>query len=143
MSEPINPDLLKYISECKKDGFEDYEIRIPLLEHGWELDAVQDAFEYLKKEEEKKLKKRVVENNKTIYVYKNSMTVHLDSEVFKIIEKRAKKNMLTPVEQVEDIIRRSCVNVKKASGETQDNVDDLFLRLFSRKSQGRPRKPAS
>ena len=42
-------------------------------------------------------------------------------------------------EQIEDIVRRSCVNAKKTS-ETQDNVDDLFLKLFSRKNTGRPRK---
>ena len=53
--------------------------------------------------------------------------------------KRAKKNMLTVPEQIEDIIRRSCVNTKKNS-EAQDNVDDAFLKLFSRKTSGRPRK---
>ena len=51
-----------------------------------------------------------------------------------MIEKRAKRNMLTVPEQIEDIVRRSCVNTKKNS-EVQDKVDDLFLKLFSRKGK--------
>ena len=129
-----NPEVVNFIIECRKRGFEDYEIRIELVEHGWPLNEVQAAFEEVKNEEEKKLKKKVVRENKTVYVYKNSMTVHLSEEVFKLIEKRARKNILTSEEQVEDIIRRSCVNTKKSSAEAADKVDDLFLKLFSRKS---------
>jgi uncharacterized protein Smg (DUF494 family) len=139
--EPINPELLEYISECRKLGYEDFQIRIPLLDHGWELHVIQEAFEFLKKEEEKKLKKKEVrKDSKTVYVYKNSYTIHLDSEVAKLIEKRAKKNMLKPEEQIEDIVRRSCVSLKKKDSEAIDNVDDIFLRLFSRKSAGRAKK---
>jgi O6-methylguanine-DNA--protein-cysteine methyltransferase len=134
----INSELLKYIAECREKGFEDYEIRIPLLENGWQLDEIQEAFDEIRKEEDKKLKVKQVKDNKTIYVYKNSMTIHLGTEVYGTIAKRAKKNMLTPEEQVEDIIRRSCVNTKK--NETADNVDDIFLKLFSRKNSGRPKK---
>lgn len=128
-----NAELVKFISECRAQGFEDYEARIALAEHGWPLNEIMAAFEEVKKEEDRKLKKKILRENKTVYVYKNSMTVHLDSEVLKIIEKRAKRNMLTAEEQVEDIIRRSCVNTKKKA-ETEDKVDDLFLKLFSRKS---------
>ena len=134
----INSELVKYIKECREKGFEDYQIRIPLLDNGWPLDEVERAFYEIKQQENKKLKKKQVKDNKIIYVYKNSMTVHLSEDVFKIIEKRARKNILTPEEQVEDIIRRSCVNTKKSS-EIQDNVDDIFLKLFSRKNTGRPR----
>jgi len=133
-----NPELVKFISECRARGFEDYEARISLVEHGWALDEIQAAFEEVRRVEEMKLKKKIVRENKTVYVYKNSMNVHLDSEVLKIIEKRAKKNILTAEEQVEDIIRRSCVSAKK-TGEVTDNVDDLFLKLFSRKTRGKPR----
>jgi hypothetical protein len=138
MPEP-NPELMKFIVECRKRGYEDYQIRIPLLENGWELNEVQAAFYELKLREDKKLKKKQTKENKVVYVYKNSMTIHLDEEVFKIIGKRAKKNMLTPEEQVEDIVRRSCVNTKKTT-EVTDNVDDLLLRMFSRKNTGRPRE---
>jgi hypothetical protein len=138
MPDSINPELLKYIIECRKLGFEDFEIRIPLLENGWELSVVQEAFDSIKKEEDKKLKTKKTSGQKTIYVYKNSMTIHLSESVFTTISKRAKRNMLTPEEQVEDIVRRSCVNTKK-SDEIKDNVDDIFLKLFSRKNNGRPK----
>ena len=135
----INQDLLKYIAECRKLGVEDYEIRIPLVENGWELSEIQEAFEEFKKQEERAKKKRVTSNNKVVYVYKNSMTIHLSEEVFTAVSKRARKNMLTPEEQVEDIVRRSCVNTKNKN-TVVDNVDDIFLKLFSRKNCGRIKK---
>jgi len=135
-----NPNLVNYIRECRDSGFEDYEIRIPLVENGWNLSDITRAFEAVKKEEEKRLKKKLVKDNKVTYVYKNTFTIHLDSEVVKIIEKRAKKNLLTPVEQIEDIVRRSCVCQKNKQTSAVDNVDDIFLKLFSRKNTGRPKK---
>ena len=127
-----NPKLIEFIQKARAMGYEDYNIRIPLLEKGWPLDEVQRAFMIIKEGEEKNKKKKEKLAGKVVYRYKNSLMIHLDSEVFKIVERRAKKNMLTAPEQVEDIIRRSCVNVKKNSA-TQDNVDDLLLKLFSRK----------
>ena len=144
MPLPITPELLEYIRACREKGFEDYAIRIPLLENGWQLDEIQRAFYQIKEEENRKLKKKeVTKDKKIVYVYKNTMTVHLDSDVMKIISRRAKKNMLTPQEQVEDIIRRSCVNTKKSGGVAADNVDDVFLKLFSRKTCGKPRADKS
>lgn len=134
-----NSELVKFILEARKRGFDDYQIRLPLLDNGWPLNEIQKAFYEIKLQEDKKLKKKGrVSGGKTIYVYKNTVTIHLDNEVLKMIEKRAKKNMLTVPEQIEDIIRRSCVNTKKNS-ELKDDVDDLFLKLFSRKRSGRPK----
>ena len=135
-----NSELIKFITEARARGYEDYQIRLPLLDNGWPLKDVEHAFYDIKLAEQKKLKKKEkTKSNKTVYVYKNSMTIHLDSEIDKQIAKRAKKNMLTSEEQVEDIIRRSCVNTKK-SAEVTDKVDDLFLKLFSRKTSGRTKK---
>lgn len=136
--DSANPELIKFILEARRRGFEDWQIREPLIRHGWNENEVESAFYEIKKQEDRNLKKKQTKDNKTIYVYKNSLTIHLDSEILKIIEKRAKKNMLTPKEQVEDIIRRSCASIKKTAG-VEDNVDDLFLKLFSRKRSGRPR----
>ncbi len=134
-----NPELIKFILEARRRGFDDWQIREPLLKHDWPENEVEKAFCEIRQEEEKKLKKKeTTKENKIVYVYKNSMTIHLDNEIMKIIEKRAKKNMLGAKEQVEDIVRRSCVNTKKNSA-IKDEVDDLFLKLFSRKSTGRPR----
>jgi hypothetical protein len=43
------------------------------------------------------------------------LTINLDDEELKVLNKRSKKNMLDLKEQVEDIIRRSCIrsNSKK------------------------------
>ncbi|MEK6885610.1 MAG: hypothetical protein AABX17_01435 [Nanoarchaeota archaeon] len=135
-----NSELIKFITEARARGFEDYQIRLPLLDKGWPLKDVERAFYEIKLQGQKKLKKKQKSDGKVVYVYKNSMTIHLDNEVMKMIEKRAKKNMLTSVEQVEDIVRRSCVNTKKNNAEVQDKVDDLFLKLFSRKGCGKDKK---
>ena len=37
------------------------------------------------------------------------ITINIDDEEKKILDKRAKKNLLNLREQIEDIIRRSCV----------------------------------
>ena len=133
--EQANPDLIKYILECRARGFEDWQIRSTLDYHGWKEEDIEAGFEALKKEEEKKLKKKEKRNNKIIYVYKNTITIHLSEDIYNAVAKRAKRNMLSVEEQVEDIVRRSCVSLKKK--EIVDNVDDIFLKLFSRKNVGK------
>ena len=41
------------------------------------------------------------------------ISIELDKDEIKILEKRAKKNLMTLKEQIEDIIRRSCVSSSK------------------------------
>jgi hypothetical protein len=56
--------------------------------------------------------------------------------LLKMIEKRAKKNMLTLPEQIEDTLRRSCISLKKKpliSGK----IDDLLVSIFSRQKRGK------
>lgn len=67
------------------------------------------------------------------------VSVELDKEEVKILRKRAKKNLFSLKEQVEDIIRRSCVRDKKKSGR-YEKVNDRLVGLFSRRRKGRPRK---
>lgn len=64
------------------------------------------------------------------------ITIRLSDEEVKILKKRAKKNMLNLKEQVEDIIRRSCINSKsgKISGE---KFDDKLVGIFSRQKRGK------
>lgn len=138
LSTTPNPELIKFILEARKRGFDDWQIREPLLKKGWPETIVEQAFTCLKKQEDASLKKKEKQSGKIVYKYKNSIMIHLDSEILKMIEKRAKKNILTIQEQIEDIVRRSCVNLKK-NAAVQDNVDDLLLKLFSRKNTGRPR----
>ena len=117
-----NAELVSFIRESRKRGFDDFEIREPLLKKGWPLEEIEKAFYVLKPK----------------YKLKNKISVYLDSEVLKIIDKRAKKNMLTLNEQIEDILRRSCINMKK--GITKPvKCDDSLVAIFSREKRGRRR----
>lgn len=142
MPEQINPseinqELVKFISEARKRGFEDWQIRELLLSKGWSENEIEKAFLFLKSKKEKILKKQRRINNKITYDYKNSITIHLDNKVLSLIEKRAKKNLLSVPEQIEDILRRSCVNVKNCASNSE-KLDDIFISLFSRKQKGKP-----
>ena len=110
-----NKELIKFINEARKRGFDDYQIKEPLLKEGWSIDEVEDAFASLKPK----------------YKYKNKINIFLDNELLKIIEKRAKKNMFTINEQIEDILRRSCLRLSTTKKE--EKLDDLLVSLFSRK----------
>lgn len=67
------------------------------------------------------------------------LTISLDEDEIKILNKRAKKNLLTLREQVEDIIRRSCIS-SQGEGSGQLKVDDRLIEVFSREKRGRKKK---
>lgn len=83
--------LIKFIKEARKRGFDDFQIKEPLLKKGWPLEEIEKAFAFLKPK----------------YKYKNKISIFLDSDILKRINKRAKRNMFTLSEQIEDILRRS------------------------------------
>jgi hypothetical protein len=64
----------------------------------------------------------------------------LDDDLVKVINTRAKKNMMNFNEQVEDILRRSCISIKKQRSTIDKDLDDKFIGLFSRRTSGRARK---
>jgi chorismate mutase len=119
-----NPDLIKFIREARRRGFDDYSIRTPLLKHGWALSEVEAAFNALKRKAREH------------YHFKNKVTIYLDNELLKMIEKRAKKNMLTLPEQIEDVLRRSCLSLK-AKKFPAEKIDDLLVAIFSRQKRGK------
>lgn len=124
-------ELQNFIKKARKQGFSDSQIKQPLLDNGWPLEAINSAMQSLK----------ITYSSGPQYKIKNRVEVYLTEDIIKEIEKRAKKNMFNLNEQIEDILRRSCINLKKQKMQN-DNVDDLFLKLFSRKNTGRPRKNA-
>jgi hypothetical protein len=63
------------------------------------------------------------------------ITINLNLEEEKALRKRAKKNLMTLEEQVQDIIRRSCVNSGKSSSVQDSGVDDRLVSIFSRKKR--------
>ncbi len=117
-----NPDLVKFIREAKKRGFDDYQIRNPLLKEGWGLDEIEAAFYVLRPGKPVK------------YKFKNKVEIYLDNDLLKMIEKRAKRNMLTLPEQIEDILRRSCLSLKQKPLGKPEKIDDLLVSLFSRRN---------
>ena len=119
-----NKELIKFIKEARKRGFDDYEIREPLLKQGWPLDEIEAAFFSIRP------------NKRAHTSFKNKVTIYLNNDLLKMIEKRAKKNLLTLPEQIEDILRRSTLNVKK-NKIPKENIDDLLVSIFSRQKKSR------
>ncbi len=119
-----NKELIKFIKEARKRGFDDYEIREPLLKQGWPLDEIEAAFFSIRP------------NKRAHTSFKNKVTIYLNNDLLKMIEKRAKKNLLTLPEQIEDILRRSTLNIKK-NKIPKENIDDLLVSIFSRQKKGK------
>jgi len=61
-----------------------------------------------------------------------TVTISIDAEIQKIIGKRAKKNLLTIKEQVEEIVRQSAVRTKSGMGANKFSTDDKLVEVFSR-----------
>ena len=68
------------------------------------------------------------------------LTIDIGDDEVKILESRAKKNYLNLKEQVEDIIRRSCISSKKRASMKAIKVDDNLVAIFSRERRGRKPK---
>jgi hypothetical protein len=119
-----NKDLVKFIKTARSRGFDDYQIREPLLKEGWPLDEIEIAFNSLKRAKREHIS------------FKNKVTIYLNNDLLKLIEKRAKRNMLTLPEQIEDILRRSTLSLKKGT-LPKEKLDDLLVSLFSRQKRMR------
>ncbi len=115
----VNKKLIGFIKEAREKGFDDYQIKEPLIKNGWPIEQIEEAFA--------SLRPRIK--------HKNKVTLYLDSEVLKSIDKRAKKNLLTLPEQIEDILRRSVLSSKKTKGLGTEKLDDSLLAIFSRRQR--------
>lgn len=116
--------LVEFINEARKRGFGDYEIKNSLLNHNWPLVEIEKAFAALVP----KIK------------FKNQVTLFLDSELLRSLEKRARGNMFTVSEQIEDILRRSVISQKNQKSVYDEKLDDTLVSIFSRKNTGKKKK---
>ncbi len=66
---------------------------------------------------------------------KKMVTLFLSEELVDHLEKRAKKNMMSLPEQIEDILRRSTINQWKTS-IYDEKIDDKLVSIFSRQRTG-------
>jgi hypothetical protein len=121
-----NKELIKFIKESRNKGFSDLEIRKPLLKKGWPAKIIESAFSYL--------------NAKSHSRLKSEIGIFLNPELTKILEKRAKKHMLSISEQIEDIIRRSCASELNKKKSADDKIDDILVKCFSKSNRGRKKK---
>jgi len=119
-----NKQLVDFINEARRRGFGDFEIREALSSHGWPIEEVEKAFAALAP------KDRI----------KNQINLFLDDELLKGLEKRAKKNMFTLPEQIEDILRRSVLSQSKKKSIYDEKLDDTLVSIFSRKNTGPKKK---
>jgi len=76
----------------------------------------------------------------SIVVKMSKITINIDDDVKKIISRRAKKNMFTLREQIEDILRKSAVRTKSGTSYGKIKVDDKLVAAFSRDRRGRKKK---
>jgi len=67
------------------------------------------------------------------------ITILIDDKEEKILKKRAKKNLFSLREQIEDIIRRSCVTYTHGAYKPI-KIDDKLVAIFSREKRGRKKK---
>jgi hypothetical protein len=120
----------EFITECRKRGFDDLTIKAALLEKGWPENEIMEAFHYINKKEEEK------ESKYSKQSFGSSITIFLDDDLRTLLVKRAKKNMMSLPEQIEDILRRSTINQKGKKSPYDAKVDDKLVSLFSRKKTG-------
>lgn len=121
---PSDKNLIKFIKEARRRGFDDYEIREPLLKQGWPILEIEKAFDSLKRKSRKHTS------------FENKVTIYLKNDLLKMIAKRAKRNLLTLPEQIEDILRRSTLSMKK-NNLPKEKIDDLLVSIFSRQKRGK------
>ncbi len=122
----MNQDLVNFILKARRAGYSDALITKLLISNNWPKDLVKEGFLDIDKQSNKiKTKQKMGSKVKTF--------AYLDKNVVKSLEARAKKNLFTLPEQIEDILRRSVVGQRKG-GQFYDKVDDPFIGIFSRKA---------
>ena len=71
---------------------------------------------------------------------KKQVNLRIDTKVYTLIEKRAKKNLFTVDEMIEDIIRRSMISYISGPTKSRFKPDDKLVAVFSREKRGRKGK---
>ncbi|MDP3992310.1 MAG: hypothetical protein Q8P79_02265 [Nanoarchaeota archaeon] len=70
----------------------------------------------------------------------STITISIDEEIKKIIGKRAKRNLLSIKEQIEEIIRQSAIRTKAGVSTGNLKIDDKLVEIFSRHRKGRKKR---
>jgi hypothetical protein len=110
----MNKKLINFIKSARNKGYSDLQIREALIEYKWPANQITEAFNSLN----------------PVFKLKNQVCIFLSQDLINKLQKRSKKNLFTLSEQIEDILRRSCLSQKTANPE---KLDDTLVSLFSRK----------
>jgi hypothetical protein len=116
-------ELVNFIIEARKRGYSDIQIKEALIKNNWQVNKIEEAFNSF--------------NPK--FKSKNQICIFLGNDILKSLEKRGKANMFTISEQIEDILRRSCVRGTQTK-ISKEKIDDLLVECFSRSRKGRKNK---
>ncbi len=116
--------LFDFIVEARRRGFNDRQIKKLLIQYKWPKKVVDDAFI--------KLHPR--------FKFKNQVCIFLSNDILLLLEKRAKKNMMTLSELIEDILRKSTIRTKTGTSSISSKVDDTLVSIFSREKRGTKNK---
>jgi len=108
------PKIKKFIKESRKKGFSDLDIKEALLKKKIPLQLIQEAY----KELNPRLK------------LKNQVCLFLNNELILELSKRAKKNIFSLEEQIEDILRRSTITQRKKPLKKRFKIDDPLVQAF-------------
>jgi len=65
-----------------------------------------------------------------------TINIELEGDAWRILKRRAKKNLSSPNKLIEDIVRRSMISYSRA-GRGISKVDDSLINIFSRERKGR------
>ncbi|NCN98816.1 hypothetical protein COU62_03590 [Candidatus Pacearchaeota archaeon CG10_big_fil_rev_8_21_14_0_10_35_219] len=68
------------------------------------------------------------------------ISIYVDEKMMRALKKRAKDNLLSVREMVEDIVRKSMVSYMKRWRRRRIKVDDILVQAFSRDGRGKKRK---
>ena len=85
----LSKTITRFITEARKRGFSDFQIRQELKRKNYPENLTIKCFDTLQPK----------------FKIKNQICIFLSNEILTSLEKRAKKNLLTIEEQIEDIIQ--------------------------------------
>ena len=68
------------------------------------------------------------------------ITISVDNELLKVMEKRAKSSLMSVNELCDDIVTRSMLSWKNRNVKKEVKTDDKLVNIFSRSRRGRKKK---
>lgn len=120
---------VKYIRESRERGFEDYTIKSSLLMKGWPEVEIDKAFSYVNDQE---IAKEIQQHDKDYprQSFGSSITLYLEGELRAALEKRANNNGITLQEEIENLLKKSALNISPKKVRVKEkNVEKKLAKM--------------